>query len=101
MAVSSVSPAATNRAERRAAMATKLPPAATTVVGRRLGGIESIIGGNPPMIPISKRAWLRLCDAGKAPWGIKLGGRRVWDFDILQDWIKSGCGPVRSIKGDK
>ena len=40
----------------------------------RLVGIEAVAGG---LVKISKRAWLRLCEQGKAPWGVKLGGRRL------------------------
>lgn len=70
-------------------------PTLSPGVGRRLGGVDSII---PAKIAISKRAWLRICDAGKAPWGLKLGGRRLWDLDELDEWIATGCKPVRSAK---
>ncbi len=68
--------------------------AAAQVVGRRLGGVESII---PVKVAISKRAWLRLCDSGKAPWGQKLGARRLWDLTEVEEWIAGGCKPVRTI----
>lgn len=48
---------------------------------------------------MSTRAWLRLCDAGKAPWGIKLGGLRRWNVAELDEWIRNGCPSVRSRKG--
>ena len=58
----------------------------------RLVGIEEIAGG---MVKISKQAWLRLCEPGKAPWGVKLGGRRLWDRSALECWIDAGCPAVR------
>ena len=62
------------------------------VTGQRLGGIDKIIPGK---IDISKRAWFRLCDEGKAPWGIKLTGRRLWNLDEIDAWIKNRCPRVR------
>jgi len=62
----------------------------------RLVGIEEIAGG---MIKISKRAWLRLCEQGKAPWGVKLNGRRLWDLQRLEKWMDAGCPAVREVNG--
>ncbi|MDB5294892.1 MAG: hypothetical protein JWO31_875 [Phycisphaerales bacterium] len=47
---------------------------------------------------MSKRAWLRLCDGGRAPWGVKLGGRRLWDAAELDAWMAGGCKPVRHAR---
>ncbi len=48
---------------------------------------------------VSKRTWLRLCDAGKAPWGVKLSGCRRWRRREILDWLEAGCPPVVSRKG--
>lgn len=48
---------------------------------------------------MSVRTWLRLADAGRAPWGIKLGGLRRWNVAELDQWIAGGCRRVRSGKG--
>ncbi len=64
----------------------------------RLVGINDVAG---PMIKISKRAWLRLCEEGKAPWGVKLGARRLWDRAELECWISHGCPAVHAGRGAK
>jgi predicted DNA-binding transcriptional regulator AlpA len=45
---------------------------------------------------MSKRSWLRLCDAGGAPAGVKLGHLRRWDTVELDRWINNGCPRIRS-----
>lgn len=62
----------------------------------RLVGIEEIAGG---LVKISRRAWLRLCEQGKAPWGVKLGSRRLWDRAVISHWIDNGCPTVREVNG--
>lgn len=62
----------------------------------RLVGIEEIAGG---MVKISRRAWLRLCERGAAPWGVKLGGRRLWDRSLISRWIDNGCPAGRKANG--
>ena len=47
----------------------------------------------------SYRTWLRLADAGKAPFGTKLGTLRRWDLGELDAWIQEGCKPVRRVGG--
>jgi hypothetical protein len=71
--------------------ATNDTPSAT---GRRLIGIDDICPGR---IQMSKRAWLRLCDAGRAPWGVKLGNRRLWDAAELEAWIAKGCPSIGKV----
>lgn len=66
-------------------------------IGRRLAGLGSIV---PTKVQISRRAFLRLCDAGKAPWGIKLGSRRLWDLSEIDEWIASGCCAVRRSRSE-
>ena len=72
------------------------PPAHPASTDRRLIGIDDVC---PHLVRMSKRAWLRLCDAGRAPWGVKLGGRRLWDAAELDAWIAGGCRPVRAGRG--
>lgn len=62
----------------------------------RLVGIDDII---PTRVAISKRAWLRLCDSGAAPWGHKVGARRLWEITEVESWIESGCPRVRNTRG--
>jgi excisionase family DNA binding protein len=47
------------------------------------------------LLGCSWRTVLRLADAGIIPWGLKLGALRRWDFQQIQDFIASGCKPVR------
>ena len=61
---------------------------APSATGQRLGGINKVV---PEKVDMSKRGWLRLCDAGLAPWGLKLGGRRLWNLDQIDEWIQNGC----------
>ena len=80
------------------ANASPLPPAATDpapTASRRLVGLDDVCPGR---VQMSGRAWLRLCDAGLAPWGVKLRGRRLWDAAELDAWIADGCKPVRPPK---
>jgi excisionase family DNA binding protein len=43
----------------------------------------------------SWRTVLRLADAGTIPWGVKLGALRRWNLDDIEQFITSGCKPVR------
>lgn len=72
------------------------PNGGTASADRRLVGIDDVCPGR---VQMSARAWLRLCDAGRAPWGVKLGGRRLWDAAELDAWIAGGCRPVCNFKG--
>jgi excisionase family DNA binding protein len=47
------------------------------------------------LLGCSWRTVLRLADAGVIPWGLKLGALRRWDLQQIQDFITSGCKPVR------
>lgn len=46
---------------------------------------------------ISKRHWLRMTDAGKAPRPIRLGRLVRWSLAILAAWEQDGCKPVRQV----
>lgn len=48
------------------------------------------------ILGVSYRHWLRLCDSGAAPWGVKLGHLRRWDEAQLDQWITDGCPSVRT-----
>lgn len=58
---------------------------------RRLIGIAEIMSD---LVHVSRRSWLRLCEQGLAPWGVKLGGRRLWDREEVERWIAAGCPRV-------
>jgi predicted DNA-binding transcriptional regulator AlpA len=49
----------------------------------------------------SWRTVLRLADAGKLPWGVKIGGLRRWDSVVIDSYIANGCPPVRGAAGTK
>ena len=66
----------------------KEKPTDSDVTGRRLAGIDKIV---PAKVDMSKRGWLRACDGGLAPWGCKVGGRRLWHLDEIDEWILNGC----------
>lgn len=70
-------------------IAPKLPPVAGS--GRHLIDVDAAAA----KADCSPRHWLRLCDAGLAPWGCKLGSLRRWDASELDAWIAGGCNPVR------
>lgn len=50
---------------------------------------------------ISYRHWLRLCDAGRAPWGVKLGAARRWDEAQIEAWICTGCPSIKRTNHSK
>jgi excisionase family DNA binding protein len=47
------------------------------------------------LLGCSWRTVLRLADAGKIPWGVKLGSLRRWDQQELEQFIEGGCKPLR------
>jgi hypothetical protein len=47
------------------------------------------------MYSVSWRTFLRWSDAGLVPWGIKLGGRRLFRVDELEAHIRGGCRPIK------
>lgn len=66
---------------------------ATILPGRRLvdGRTAAAKAG------CSYRHWLRMCDAGLAPWGCKLGSLRRWSVEEIDRWIADGCPRVRPL----
>jgi hypothetical protein len=62
-----------------------------TEVPRRMIGAK----GAARLYDVHWRTWLRWCDGGLVPCGVRIGGRRLWDLDELAQHIKGGCQPVR------
>jgi excisionase family DNA binding protein len=58
---------------------------------RRLVGAREVAG----LLGCSWRTVLRLADAGRIPWGVKLGSLRRWDLREIEDFIAAGCKLVR------
>jgi predicted DNA-binding transcriptional regulator AlpA len=46
----------------------------------------------------SERHIFRLADAGRMPWGVKLGRLRRWNVTDIQKWEEGGCRPVRAVR---
>jgi len=46
---------------------------------------------------ISKRHWLRMVDAGKAPQPVRLGRLVRWSLASLGEWEAGGCKPIRAF----
>ena len=44
-----------------------------------------------------ERSVFRWADAGKIPFGVKLGSLRRWDLSEIDAHIASGCKPVRHV----
>lgn len=51
------------------------------------------------MLGCSWRHVIRLADEGVLPWGCKLGRLRRWDLLEIEQFIASGCQPVRQAGG--
>ena len=51
------------------------------------------------LLGCSWRTVLRYADAGRIPWGTKLGSLRRWDAVELEGFIANGCKPARTPKG--
>ena len=45
------------------------------------------------LLGVSRSTWLLWNDAGTTPRGLKIGGRRLWDYGELQQWISAGAPP--------
>ncbi len=44
------------------------------------------------------RSIFRWADAGKIPFGVKIGSLRRWDIADIDAHIANGCKPIRSAK---
>lgn len=49
----------------------------------------------------SVRHILRMADAGRMPWGTKLGALRRWSRASIEEWEAGGCKPIRTARGGK
>jgi len=45
------------------------------------------------LLGVSRSTWYDWHDAGKTPRGLKIGGRRLWDYAELQRWVSAGAPP--------
>src|SRR5262245_2741695 len=45
---------------------------------------------------ISWRTVYRLADAGRIPWGVKIGALRRFDIRELEAFVSSGCKPLNA-----
>jgi len=50
------------------------------------------------MLAVSSRHIYRLADSGKMPRPVKLGGSNRWDREVIENWIRDGCPPVRHVR---
>ena len=48
-----------------------------------------------------ERSVFRFADAGKIPFGVKLGSLRRWDIAEIDAHIAGGCKSVRHVAGGK
>jgi excisionase family DNA binding protein len=64
----------------------------TVQAKRRLGDAREVAA----IVGCSERTVYRLADAGKMPFGVKLGAMRRWDLNQIEQWIEDGCKPVRT-----
>ena len=58
---------------------------------RRLIGLKP----SAEMYAVAPRTFLRWADAGLVPPGLKIGGRRLWSIETLEQHISGGAKPVR------
>ena len=45
------------------------------------------------LLGVSRSTWYDWHDAGRTPRGLKIGGRRLWDYAELQRWVSAGAPP--------
>ena len=70
------------------------PPITPPEAAPQLMGIEEFAA----MIACSTKHVRRLADAGKCPAPIRLGRSLRWSRAVVDDWIASGCQPVRTVR---
>ena len=73
-------------------MTAVLSPAAPAAQLLDVQAVAEILGCSP-------RHVYRLSDAGRMPAPVKLGSLVRWPAAAIQDWVVSGCKPVRQVKG--
>ncbi len=52
----------------------------------------------PAVLNISTTSWDRRCDAGLTPAAVRIGGRKLWRFTDLEDWVRLGCPDRRTFE---
>ncbi len=70
------------------------PPITPPEVAAQLIGIEEFAA----MIACSTQHVRRLADAGQCPAPIRLGRAVRWRRVVVDEWIASGCQPVRTVR---
>lgn len=50
--------------------------------------------GAARLVGVSRTSWYSLLAAGRAPEGLRLGGRRVWGREELAAWVAAGAPPA-------
>ncbi len=70
---------------------TQARPASSSALAPRLIDVKGAAG----MYSTSWRTFLRWADAGLVPWGVKIGGRRLFRIDELEAHIRDGCRPIK------
>ncbi|QDV37466.1 helix-turn-helix transcriptional regulator [Tautonia plasticadhaerens] len=76
------------------ALPTPEPVASDGASPRRLIGLKDAAR----LYSVSWRTFLRWADAGRVPWGFKIGGRRLWSLEELERHIREGCRPVSRVR---
>ena len=66
-------------------------PDKASSVRQRLGDVHDL----KCILKKSPRAIYRDADAGRIPWGLKIGASRRWDLDEIDMWIRNGCPSCR------
>ena len=62
--------------------------------GRMMGNVHVVA----QKYDADPRSIFRWADAGKIPFGVKLGSLRRWDLAEIDAHIAGGCKPVRTVK---
>jgi predicted DNA-binding transcriptional regulator AlpA len=52
--------------------------------------------GLAALLRVSPRQISRLCDAGKLPAPLELGGCRRWSIEEIEAWVRAGAPPRRA-----
>ena len=60
---------------------------------QRLGSVKDV----EAITSLDSRTIMRYADAGRMPWGIKIGALRRWDLREIESWITEGCPRVRHV----
>ena len=54
--------------------------------------------GAARLMGISESHWRILVSGGRCPPGVRLGRRRLWSVQELQDWIQAGAPSAEKLK---